>query len=157
VYLRAELTDWGQHNLMQGPVQVFFEGSYIGESALNPGTTDDTLRISLGRDPLVTLKREAIRDYTSRRAIGTNVREERGYKITVRNSRRNTIRLRLVEQLPVSTDSRIEVEPLEITGWQHNTTRGELTVQSSLDADATWEGTYRFSVKYPKELPVQGL
>jgi uncharacterized protein (TIGR02231 family) len=157
VFLRASLTQWGQYNLMPGSVQVFFEGSYIGESQLNPGTTDDTLRVSLGRDPQVTILREALTEFTSRKTIGSNVREERAYKITVRNNRRNAIRVRVVETLPVSQDSRIEVEPLQIEGWSRNEANGKLTAFLELQPTASRELQFRFSIKYPKDVTVTGL
>jgi hypothetical protein len=136
---------------------VFFEGSYIGESAINPASTDDTLRISLGRDNNVTIRREPLTEFTSRRTIGTNIKEERAYKITVRNQRRNAIRIRIEDQVPVSRDSRIEVSATQTSGWDYAQTTGKITRILEIQPEGNATAEFRFEVKYPKGLTLTGF
>ena len=57
-FLLAKISGWGDYNLMPGYMNVYFQGTYVGQSFLNTNTTKDTLNISLGRDQSIIIKRE---------------------------------------------------------------------------------------------------
>jgi TonB-dependent SusC/RagA subfamily outer membrane receptor len=49
-YLLGGVVDWEPLNLMPGEANIIFEGTYIGKTAIQPGSTQDTLNLTLGRD-----------------------------------------------------------------------------------------------------------
>jgi len=51
-------------------MNIFFEGSYVGQAFLDPTTTKDTLAISMGRDNNINIKREKVKDYSKEKIIG---------------------------------------------------------------------------------------
>ena len=110
-YLTAALTDWEQYDLISGNLQLFFEGTYLGQSYLDVEQTADTLNLSLGRDPGVVVTRRADRDYRSRGGLfGSKQVEARGYTIAVRNTKDQPVQLTVVDQVPLAANDDIDIE-----------------------------------------------
>ena len=60
VYLVAELTELTEHQLVSAKANIFFDGSYVGETYLNPSQMADTMTLSLGKDPNIIIKKTLI-------------------------------------------------------------------------------------------------
>lgn len=156
-FLQARIGGWEQYNLLPGRANVYFDGAFLTETSLNPTITQDTLAIGLGRDPQIVIKREQLRDFTSRKTIGTNVRETRGYKIEVRNTKKEPIELTVEDQFPVSQNKAIEVVLAEGHGAAVNPQNGRLTWKLTLKPNETRTLNFQYEVKYPKDWQVTGL
>ena len=63
-FLTAYITDWEQYNLIEGEANLYFEGTYLGKTLLKTNSTDDTLKISLGRDKNVVVKRTKLKEFS---------------------------------------------------------------------------------------------
>jgi uncharacterized protein (TIGR02231 family) len=150
VFLVAHTTGWDQYSLLPGEAQVFFEGSYVGKTFLQAGEVTDTLTISLGRDPRVVVKREKIRDFTTRGIIGSSVRETTAWQITVRNTRNESIMLRLEDQVPVSRNSQIEVTVSDTGGAHYERDTGKLSWDMTLQPNEVKKVSFRYEIRYPK-------
>lgn len=156
-FLLAQVTGWEQYNLLSGNANVYFEGTFVGESFLDANNTKDTLMLSLGRDKKVLIKRERITEFSSRKTIGRNELETIAYRITVRNTKKEPVQLTLEDQSPVSRDSQVEVELLEAKGAEQNKETGKLTWKLRLNAAETQTLELKYSVKYPKGKMITGL
>ena len=156
-YLLAEVTEWEKLNLLAGPVQIFFEGTYVAESRIDPTVTSDTLRFSMGRDPRVIVQREQLKDYRESRILGTNKERTFAYKTTIRNTKPEKVVLRLEDQVPISQDKNIVVKVEEISGASRNEDTGMLEWDMELGPSESKEVTLVFSVRYPKNKVVTGL
>ncbi len=157
VFLVANIKDWGQLVLLPGTMNVFFEGGYVGETQMNPQTTEEELTLSLGYDPGITVKREPIQDLTSRKTIGSNITEAHAYVIEVRNNKKASIDLVVEDQVPVVRDSDIKLEVLETDGAELNENTGLLKWRSQLGPGEQLRKTIRYEVKYPKNKRLSGL
>jgi uncharacterized protein (TIGR02231 family) len=157
VFLMAGISGWEQYDLLPGPANVFFEGGYIGRSQIQPRVMGDTLQMSLGRDKKVVVTREKMKDFTSTRVIGNNKREQFAYKISIRNTKNETIRVRVEDQIPVSQSSEIEVSLQEAGGGQLDKQSGKIIWEVELKPNESREILYKFEVKYPKSRQVTGL
>lgn len=156
-YLLAEVTEWEKLNLLSGPVQIFFEGTYVAESSIDPTVTTDTLRFSMGRDPRVVVQREQLKDYRENRILGTNKERTFAYKTTIRNTKTEKVSLRLEDQVPISQDKNIVVKVEETSGANMNKETGMLEWDIELGPSETKEVTLVFSVRWPKNKVVPGL
>jgi uncharacterized protein (TIGR02231 family) len=156
-FLLAQITGWEKYNLLSGTANIYFEGTFVGESFLDAGNTKDTLSLSLGRDKKVVVKREKVTEFSSRKIIGRNTVEMYVYRITVRNTKKEPIQLTIEDQLPVSQDSQIEVELLEARGAVQNKETGKLTWKLDLKASEAQTLELKYTVKYPKGKTVAGL
>ena len=156
-FLMARATGWEDLSLLPGEANVFFEGTFVGKSYIDPNSVRDTLAVSLGRDKRIVVKREKLKDFSSRKLIGTNQRDSYAYQISVRNTKNEPITIVVEDQLPISQNSQIEVTPTDFGSALYNKVTGKLTWTMTLSSNETKKVSYKFEVKYPKDKIVNGL
>ncbi len=149
-FLQALVTNWGQLNLLSGSVNIYFEGTYVGNSYLNTNAVTDTLTFSLGRDKKIVVKREQDIKMRSVKTIGSNVREQYGFTTTVRNTHSEPVDIVVADQVPISNDKDISVEDIETSGGTYNDKTGEVIWRISLKANEARELKIGYTIKYPK-------
>jgi uncharacterized protein (TIGR02231 family) len=156
-FLLARATGWEEYSLLPGEANVFFEGTFVGKSFIDPNNIKDTLAVSLGRDKRIVVKREKLKDFSSRKLIGSNQRENLAFEISVRNTKNEPVKITLEDQVPVSQNNQIEVGVLDTGGARYNKDTGKLLWEISLQPNETRKVVYKFEVKYPKDRTVSGL
>jgi len=152
-YLIATLSGLEKYNLLSGYATVTFNNTFVGETYLNPNSTQDKVTLTLATDPRVTVKRELQRDYSNTKHVGSTTTETRSYLITVRNNQNRSAKLTLKEQYPISNDKDIEVKLVEVkpTASYNKEDIGVLTWELDLNAGETRSFVVTYSVKYPKD------
>ena len=150
VFLVAKVSGWENQSLLPGEVQLFFEGTFVGKSYLDPRATSDTLQISLGRDKGISIKRTRLPEFTERRFLGQNRIESRGWEIAARNNKSMTVNLMIEDQLPVSTNKEIEITPSELSGGDFNKETGKLIWRMELSPSESKTFRTKYSVRYPR-------
>jgi uncharacterized protein (TIGR02231 family) len=153
-YLTANITDWAQLSLQSGEATLYFENSYVGKSNLDVNQLTDTLILSLGNDNSILVKREKRQDFTSRRIIGSNKTENFSFLLTIRNNKSTGIKITLQDQIPVSSNSEITVEAVELSGGRHNVQTGEIKWDLEIKPQETKQIILTYSVKYPRDKTV---
>jgi uncharacterized protein (TIGR02231 family) len=156
-FLVARGLGWEEFNLLPGEANIFFEGTFVGKSFIDPNNIKDTLSVSLGRDKRIVVKREKQKDLTSRKLIGGNQRENYAWEISVRNTKTEAVKVVIEDQLPVSKNTQIEVTPGDLAGAKHDANTGKLTWVLNLQPNETKKVSYKYEVKYPKDKRVTGL
>lgn len=156
-FLISIIRDWEKLNLLPGKANVYFEGTFVGETQINGGEVTDSLVISLGRDKKIVSKREIVSEYKARKTVGSNIRETFGYKISLRNTKGEAITLTVEDQIPVSQDSRIEVELEDAKGAAFQAETGKLTWNVTLQPQESKEIIVVYNVKYPKGKQINNL
>lgn len=156
-FLIAKIVDWEDLSLLPGEANVFFEGTFVAKTSLDPNNIKDTLAVSLGRDKRIVVKREKLKDYSSRKAIGSNQRESFAYEISVRNTKTEAIKIVVEDQLPVSQNSQIEVTTTDVGNANYNKDTGKLVWELNVQPNETKKMIYKFEVKYPKGRIIDGL
>ncbi len=152
-YLTASIRDWARLKLQSGEATLYFENAFVGKSDLSINQLSDSLLLSLGTDAGILIKRDKRKDFTSTRVIGSNKTETFSWLITLRNNKKSTVRLKLSDQIPVSSNSGITVEAVELSGGtadQAGTVAWDLT----LKPQETRELVLTYSVRYPKDKKV---
>ena len=151
VWLSARVPDYTSYNLLSGPASLFIGQVYQGEVALDAASITDTLQLSVGRDKDLLVKREEVKNYTVRKTVGGTVKVQKAYDITLRNNKKQTVKLQVVDQYPVSSDSEIKVELTEASGAKVQATIGKLTWEVTLAPGESRTLRLAYEVKYPKE------
>ena len=154
VYLTANITDWAELSLQSGEATLYFENSFVGKSNVNVRQLTDTLTLSLGTDNSIIVKREKRVDFTSRKTIGSNKTETYSFLLTVRNNKPVPVKITLNDQIPVSSNSGITVDPIELSGGKHNSQTGEIRWDLEINKQETKQIVLTYSVKYPKDKTV---
>jgi uncharacterized protein (TIGR02231 family) len=150
-FLLANVTGWEDLSLLPGEANVFFEGTFVAKSYIDPQSIKDTLSVSLGRDKRIVVKREKLKDIASRKLIGTNQRERYAYEISVRNTKSESIKLAIEDQVPVSQDNQIVVDVLDTGNATYNADTGKMTWEVSVPPNETKKVGFTFEIKYPKD------
>lgn len=156
-FLLAKISDWSKHNLVAGKANIFFDGAFVGNTQINPQVTSDTLLISMGRDNNITVERTPIQDYTKTKFIGTNKKETFGYEIAVRNKKGVAIEIEILDQIPVSQNSQIDVTLEEKGSAEYLKEYGKLMWKLSISPGQTKKERFVYTVKYPKKERVRGI
>jgi uncharacterized protein (TIGR02231 family) len=156
-FLLARATGWEEFSLLPGEANIFFEGTFVGKSYIDPNNIKDTLAISLGRDKRIVVKREKLKDFSSRKIIGINQRASYAFEISVRNTKTDAVKIIVEDQVPVSQNSQIEVIVSDTGGSKYNKDTGKLTWEMNLQPNETKKVSYKFEVKYPKDKTIAGL
>ncbi len=153
-FLIARITGWEELNLIDGPANIFYAGSYIGKSFISTGTVKDTLDISLGRDSKVIVNRKKINKYSSTQFIGNKKTTTFAYQFEIKNNHQSPITLEISDQIPISQSDDIEVKVIETSDGEVNNTTGEVTWLLQLAPGETKKIIFTFSVKHPKNITV---
>jgi uncharacterized protein (TIGR02231 family) len=156
-FLMARATGWEEFSLLPGEANVFFEGTFVGKTFIDPNSIKDTLSISLGRDKRIVVKRDKLKDYSSRKVIGANQRDTRAYEISVRNTKSEAIKIIVEDQIPVSSNNQIEITTQDLGGSKYNKDTGKLVWEFNLQPNETRKVVYKFEIKYPKDRIIAGL
>ncbi len=154
VFLLARITEWSELNLLTGVANVFFEGVYVGQTSIDANSTEDTLKISLGRDKKIVVKRIKVKDYDKKKLIGDNYKRSVSYDISARNLKNEMLTVMMYDQIPVSANSEITVELVEQGGADYIPETGKLTWKLELKPQEEKKLRFAFSVKYPKSKQV---
>ncbi|KAA5537480.1 DUF4139 domain-containing protein [Taibaiella lutea] len=156
-FLMADITDYGKLNLLPGEGNVLFENMYVGKSFINPGSTNDTLNLSMGRDKQIIVKREKVAESSGTKFLGSNRKQIFTYEIKVRNNKKDAINLTLKDQYPVSTDKDLEIELLQSDEAAINKEKGELTWKLNVASGETKKVRISYSIKYPTDKVLANL
>ena len=156
-FLIARITDWESLNLLPGTTNVFFEGTYIGQSVINPISTVDTLKFSLGRDKKIIIKRDKLKEFCKKSFFGDKTKQQLKFEFTIRNTRSDDITIRILDQLPISNNGDITVEDTDYGDAILKPETGELTWIKKVKSGEEQKFRFGFSVRYPKDKMVQGL
>jgi uncharacterized protein (TIGR02231 family) len=153
-YLTANLANWEQFSLQNGEATLYFENSFVGKSYVRADQMEDTLVLSLGTDNSIVVKREKRSEFTSTKIIGSNKTETWSFLISVRNNKTIPVEITVNDQIPVSSNSGLTVEPVELSGGKLNSQTGVIKWDLSINKGDTKQLVLTYSVRYPKDKKV---
>ncbi|MDR0766956.1 MAG: mucoidy inhibitor MuiA family protein [Methanosarcinales archaeon] len=151
-YLIAEIKDWEKLGLLSGKANVTYDGTFIGETYIDADSTRDKLSLTLGTDRRVAVKREKLKEFSSKGLFGSDMKQEFAYQLTVRNNQNKAARMVLKDQYPISSNKEITIElSKESTPFTFNKEDvGVVTWEYNMQPGETKVFKLAYSVKYPK-------
>lgn len=155
VYLVAQMTKLDELQLVPAKANIFFDGTYIGETYLDPTTMDDTLNLSLGKDPNIIVKRTLLKNQSKERIIQDKKERSFAYNIEVRNLKSSEIELIIQDQIPLTTNPEITIEKSNLGKGSIDEKTGLIEWQLKLKAKENQTFDYDFKVRHPKDKIVQ--
>ena len=154
VYLTAVLSDWEDAITMGGEASIYYDGSYVGNTSLLPGGTEDTIQLSLGIDKNIAIKRQKIKEKCSQKVLDNDILHQYTYEITIKNSRATKIDIEVEDQLPLAQDKSVVVDRKELSGAKYDEVTGILKWRSTIQAKDSKKLTLMYQVKAPKYMSV---
>jgi len=154
VYLVAQMTKLDELQLVPASANIFFDGSYIGETYLDPTSMDDTLNLSLGKDPNIVVKRTLLKQKSKDKVVQDKRERTFSYQIEVQNNKSSTIQLIIQDQIPMTTNHDITIELLEKDFARELPGNGILEWEYKLKPGENKKLEFSYKVKHPKDQQV---
>ena len=157
-FLMADVTGWGDLNLLPGQSSIFYEGTYVGKSFLDPNITEDTLQLSMGVDKGIVIERNKIAEMCKDVTIGSNKKTTMGFELVVRNTKNKAVEIVVEDQIPISRMKEITVVMDNKTGNpEYDEKTGIMKWRLKLEPGATIKNQFQYTVKHPKDKPLRNL
>lgn len=150
VFLKAQITNWENANLLNGEANLYMEGTFLGKTNINPEQIDDTLSVYMGKDRKVVVKRTKIKEKSGKNFFGNKITQSTEWEIEIRNTKKEAIIIEIQDQIPVSKNEDLEVIKDNMSGAEVNEETGLLTWNKTLAPGETVKIRFGFSLKYPK-------
>lgn len=154
-FLLARITGWEDLDLIEGPANVYFGGTFVGQSYVNPRSVNDTLDLSFGRDSKVIVTRTKIRDFDRENFSGNNRKVYYSYQTVIKNNRKSAITIDLEDQLPISQNSEITVDQLELSKGLVNKDDGKVSWKFLIPPGESQKVIFTYTIKYPRNRNVE--
>jgi uncharacterized protein (TIGR02231 family) len=151
VYLVAQMTKLENLQLVPGQANIFFDGSYIGETYIDPTNMDDTLNLSLGKDPSIIVKRTLLKKELKDKIIGDKRERTFAYSIEISNQKSSAIDIVVQDQLPITQNGEITIESDNFAKGRFDDRTGLLEWSFTLKPKEKKVIDYDFKVKHPKD------
>lgn len=150
-YLVAYINNWSALSLPDGTANITYNGTYYGESRLATNDESAKVRLTLGDDKQVKIKREKTAYNT--KTSGNNKIVTYAYTTHVRNDKKETITLTLTDQYPVSSAKEIQVSVSDknTQPTTENKQTGIVTYELTLAPGESRDIVLGYTVKYPKD------
>lgn len=155
VFVTARVAANNLVNNLQGEANVYFDGTFTGNTYIN-STAEDTLTLSLGRDKRIQIERKKLKEFSSKSFFGSTKTESNTWEITIRNTRKESIKILLEDQVPVSTDKEIEVKLSDAGNANVEDASGKLKWIFNVAPEQSQTAKFSFEVKYPKDKKING-
>ncbi len=156
-YLLAKITGWEDLNLIPGNSRIYFDGSYIGESYIDPNTTNDTLVLSMGRDKGIVINRKKLKDKTKEKVLLEEKTITVTYEIMIKNTKSVAAELHIDDQIPLSSNPGIVVKLADSSKAKYNEETGKLEWDINLKPKESRKISFTYEVKIPKDKIIAGL
>src|SRR5690606_31783579 len=153
-YLVAKIKNYGDYNILPGEANVIFEGMYVGKTFVNANTNEDELRLSLGKDQNISVTRTMINDKSGSKTLSSRKVQDFVYEISVRNNKKESISIIVEDQIPISSNSDIEVTLSDKGGAKVEDEKGKLTWNINLKSNETKKIRFGYQIKSAKDKPV---
>jgi len=150
-FLVARLTDWEKLNLLPAVANIFYDGTYVGQTRINPAVMSDTLDLALGRDRGIMVKRNKLKQEEKVKNLSSEKVRTLTWELEIRNNKTGPIDLVLQDHIPVTQNEDIKISLLDNDGAKHTEINGKLEWKIELDAKSQKKLTYVYSVKYNKD------
>jgi hypothetical protein len=157
-YIVAKIKLKGETPILPGPVNLFRDGAFIGQSYIHdlirPGEEG---KVFFGVDDGVTVKRNMLKDQTAETGlIAKSSVTEKDFSTVIKNLNKYPVRYEVVEVIPSSKDERVVVDILN-----DKTTAGYEKDIDQVQGATRWSGTlepqqettvnFGWAVSWPKE------
>jgi len=150
-FLVARLTDWEKMNLLPAIANIFYDGTYVGQTRINPAVMSDTIDLALGRDRGIMVKRNKLKQEEKVKNLSSEKIRTLTWELEIRNNKTRPINLVIHDHIPVTQNEDIKVSLLEKSGAIHTETNGKLEWKLGLDAKGQKKLAYVYSVRYNKD------
>jgi uncharacterized protein (TIGR02231 family) len=151
VYLVAQMTKLDELQLIPAKANIFFDGSYIGETYIDPTRMEDTLNLSLGKDPNIVVKRTLLKKECKDKVIQDKRERTFAYSIEVRNSKSSPIDIVIQDQIPITQNTDITIESANLAKGRLNERTGVIEWSFNLKPKENKVIDFDYKIRHSKD------
>ena len=151
VYLVAQMTKLDELQLIPAKANIFFDGSYIGETYIDPTRMEDTLNLSLGKDPNIVVKRTLLKKECRDKVIQDKRERTFAYSIEVRNSKSSSIDIVIQDQIPITQNTDITIESANLAKGRLNERTGVIEWSFNLKSKENKVIDFDYKIRHSKD------
>lgn len=148
-YISTIIPEWAKYNLLDGPVYIFWNNEFKGQSYLTTNAMKDYVDLSVGADKGITVNREIVQSSSSRQVMISSNKATRTWRITLTNTKSVPVEVVVNDQYPISNDEDIEVELVQCQGASVDKNTGIITWKETLKPGEEKKFDFTYRVKYP--------
>ncbi|MGB9742939.1 MAG: mucoidy inhibitor MuiA family protein [bacterium] len=159
-FLTGTLVNGSQFVLLAGEGNTYVNDEFTGTIQLPGLAPQESVRLGFGVDERVKVRRQLVRTFKSRTGItGRTERVQFVYRTTVENFHSAPVRIKVIEQVPVSGQKEIKVtvRKIEPKPVAQDETMGTFTYELELKSGERFEIELDYFVEYPAGKRVRGL
>ena len=155
VVAQDEITN-GDSVLLPGPVKVYADGDFIGETNLGLTSPREKFRLGTRTAYDVKAKKRLISKETDKAGI-TRGKTQRDYKysLEIESYSKSEIEVRIVDRIPHSTSEKIVVQFVQPSVAPTKNELGVLEWEIKIPSEEKTTLTYGFNVEWEKEVTIQ--
>jgi len=163
VFLVSNITS--DRELLSGPLNVYFGGRFIGKTYLEEKKAGQKFLLNLGATKDIRIRREKIKDKIKETFFGKIERKtiirEIAFKINIENLKEEPIKIKVLDNMPVSKTDRIEVKGIKVSPSpkkvNYQGKEGIYLWELELNPKEEKEISVEFTITYPKGAFIVGL
>ncbi|CAF1033344.1 unnamed protein product [Brachionus calyciflorus] len=153
-YIKAKVKNISEYTLLSGPANVFLDNNFVSKTFLNSYSPQEELDLSLGVDPAIRIDYKPVKKYTTKSGLLSKTTSKMFIQvIEIKNTSMNKIKILLSDNLPLSTDEKIQVKLIEPDLKKHSNIR--LNKSNNLEFDLEIEPSKKeeITIKYTIDSP----
>ena len=149
-FLTAEIneSDWP---LPAAYASVYIKDLFAGDIYVDPDTDIDKFSLSLGQDERITVVREELPRKTQEALLKNQRKQVRTSRIKLINNSKETVKVLLKDQIPVSTDKAVAVDVIKLSEGVLNEEKGEVSWELMAEPKNAIELELSYSLAWPKD------
>ncbi|MES2589270.1 MAG: DUF4139 domain-containing protein [Bacteroidota bacterium] len=154
VFLVAQISKLDELQLVPAKANIFFDGTYMGETYIDPTNMEDTLSLSLGKDPNIIVKRTLLKKESKEKIIGNQKERTNSFEIEIKNLKSTNIEVVVQDQIPITQNADITIEALGTDKAKYNEQTGIMEWTVKLKTKESSKLNFSYKVKFNKDQSV---
>lgn len=145
-FIVANVKDYAKYGFLKCRANVFFNNRFVGQTAIEASGEDGIMKVSLGPDNKIIIRRIVEKELNSKAFIGGSQTKEVLYSIKIDNKKPIPAHIIVTDQLPVSLDSKVTVETTHLSKGTVDNTNGKVTWDINLAPDESVDLKFGFKI-----------
>ncbi len=155
-FLEARLANWHTYFPISAEAQIIVDDAVGSKTYIDVQNPADTLQLALGRVEAIIGKRRRIGEYKKVNKLTGKATRQRQWQISIKNSLNRSVKVEIIEPVPISTDKSISVDYQIPHNGIVDTTAGVVKWILSLQPHQSVQFQYGYTVRYPAKKVLWG-
>ena len=157
-YLKAAVQNSDSQTILQGNCNIFLNGHFTAQSTLRTTKPGALLELPLGADENIRIKRNITPMQRKEGLIKQQDITDYDIKIEIGNYKKTAIQIRLIDQIPITRNEEIIIDPLNtsLPYTQEENAQGIVYWDVSIPAGQTNTIDLQYAISRPKDWKIWG-